>query len=205
MSEATAHDYLWFDEHFPALAEAYCVTLVRGLTPDTLLTQMGATDLRRVTGVDDLQEPAYEAWDTHDGDRLFAGVTRVGEWALMIEPNGYLGITDELIGPLSRGTTAVSHFRNVNAVDHFNWYENGELRLHFEPLFAYARDGSDPDGSVDTMRAAGFDLSEDDERDFNLHSEAAFALAERLTGLRLTRELLNVSEFLGGAVPLPRT
>ncbi|MFG2624034.1 DUF6461 domain-containing protein [Streptomyces sp. NPDC048473] len=94
MSEATAHDYLWFDEHFPTLAEAYCVTLVRGPTPD---------------------------------------------------------------------------------------------------------------GSVDATRAASFDLSEDDERNFDLHSQAAFALAERLTGLPLTRELLNVSGFLGGAVPLPCT
>ncbi|MFJ9678445.1 DUF6461 domain-containing protein [Streptomyces sp. NPDC101194] len=203
MSEATAHDYLWFGRHFPFLAEAYCVTLVRGPAPDALLKRLGATELRRVTGVDDLTEPAYEAWDTHDGDRLFAGVTGVGEWAVMIEPNGYLGISDEFLVPLSRGTTAVSHFRNVNAVDHFNWYEDGERRLHFEPLFAHSRDGSDPDGSLDTMRAAGFDLSEDDERSYELHTEAAFALAERLTGVRLTRELLDASEFVCGAVPLP--
>ncbi|MEU6013633.1 DUF6461 domain-containing protein [Streptomyces sp. NPDC047515] len=203
MYEATAQDYLWFDEHFPFLAEAYCVTLVRGLTPDSLLTRLGATGVRRVTGMGDLTESAYGTWSDHDGDRLFVGVTGVGEWALMVEPNGYLGISDEIVGPLSRGTTAVSHFRNINAVDHFNWYEDGGRRLHFEPLFAYARDGSDPDGCVDTMRAAGFDLSDDEERDYNLHTEAAFALAERLTGVRLTRELFDTSEFLGGSVPMP--
>lgn len=46
--------------------------------------------------------------------------------------------------PLSRGHTVVSHFLDVNAVDDFCWYEDGELRLHFEPLFASERDGSVP-------------------------------------------------------------
>lgn len=197
-------DYLWFGDHFPALAQAYCVTLVCGLTPDALLTRMGAIELRHVAGVDGLREPAYEAWDAHGGDRLFAGVTAVGEWALMIEPNGFLGVTDEFMRPFSRGATAVSHFRNVNAVDAFSWYEDGEPRLRFQPLFPYAREGSDPDGSVEDMRAVGFDLSEDEDGDFELESEAAFALAERLTGVRLTRELLDTSEFVGGEVPLPR-
>lgn len=205
MSAATARDYLWFSEHFPDLAEAYCVTLVRGITPEDLLARLGATEVRHVTGVDGLQEPSYGVWDAHDGARLFAGVTAVGEWALMVEPNGYLGVTDEIVGPLSRGTTVVSHFRNINAVDHFNWYEDGELRLHFEPLFPYARDGSDPDSLVGDMRAAGFDLSEGEDSAFDLCTEAAFALAERLTGVRLTRELFETSEFTGGVVPLPRS
>lgn len=204
MSAATARDYLWFGGHFPELAEAYCVTLVRGLTPEDLLERLGAVEIRHVTGVDGLHEPAYEPRDARDGDRLFAGVTAVGDWALMVEPNGYLGVTDEIAGPLSQGTTVVSHFRNVNAVDHFTWYEDSELRLHFEPLFAYARDGSDPDGLVDDMRAAGFDLSDGEDGDFDLVSEAAFALAERVTGVRLTQRLLATSEFTGGVVSLPR-
>ena len=204
MSAATAHDCLWFDEHFPDLAEAYCVTLVRGLTPEALLTRLGATEIRHVTGVDGLHEPAYGAGEPHDGARLFAGVTAIGEWALMVEPNGYLDVTDEIVGPLSLRTTVVSHFCNVNAVDRFNWYEDGGLLLHFEPLFPYRRDGSDPDGLLDDMRAAGFDLSEDEDRDFDLCTEAAFALAERTTGVRLTRELLDTSEFTGEVVPLPR-
>ena len=49
---------------------------------------------------------------------------------------------DEATLPLSCGRAVVSHFRNVNAVDHFTWYGDGTLRLHFEPLFAHHRDGS---------------------------------------------------------------
>ncbi|WP_326648683.1 MULTISPECIES: DUF6461 domain-containing protein [unclassified Streptomyces] len=203
MTGTTAADYLWFGEDFDDLAEAYCVTLVRGLSPRTLLARLGAEDEVRVTGVQALIEPAYDACDTHDGDRLFVGVTAVGDWALMVEPNGWLGVTDEAVAPISRGTTVVPHFRNINAVDHFNWFEDGELRLHFEPLFPYGRDGSDPDGLVDTMRKVGFDLSEGGGRDYALHTEATFAPAERITGVLLTPELLRTSEFVCGTVPIP--
>jgi hypothetical protein len=77
---------------------------------------------------------------------------------LAVEPNGYLGVTEAAVVPLSFGTRLVSHFRNVNAVDHFYWIENGDIRLDFEPLFPADRFGSDPDGLVDVMRQVGFDL-----------------------------------------------
>lgn len=147
MTGTTAADYLWFGEDFDDLAEAYCVTLVRGLSPRTLLARLGAEDEVRVTGVQALIEPAYDACDTHDGDRLFVGVTAVGDWALMVEPNGWLGVTDEAVAPISRGTTVVPHFRNINAVDHFNWFEDGELRLHFEPLFPTVATAATPTAS----------------------------------------------------------
>lgn len=202
MTVPTASDYLWFDEHHPELAEAYCAMLIRGVAPEDLLDTLAAMERRRISGVDALNEPAHSTWDTHHGDRLFAGVTAVGEWALMIEPNGYLGSLETIIQPLSRQTTVVSHFRNVNAVDHFHWFENGELRLHFEPLFPDQREGTDADTATDDMRAVGFDLSEDAEMEVT--TEAAFALAEHLTGIRLTHELLTTAEFTCGTIARPR-
>ncbi|MFC7307786.1 DUF6461 domain-containing protein [Streptomyces monticola] len=202
-SAATAADYRWLKERFSGLAEAYCLSLVRDRTPDELLSHIGATPYIHVKGVEELLEPAYDAWDEHDGEQLFVAVARLGDWTLMVEPNGYLGAFGEVLGPLSRGTTAVSHFRNVNALDHFHWYEDGELRLHFEPLFAFERDGSTPDALTDVMRDVGFDLSDGDERDYSLHTEAVFALAERLTGVRLTAELLATVEFTGALAPDP--
>ncbi|WP_405795321.1 DUF6461 domain-containing protein [Streptomyces sp. NBC_01506] len=65
------------------------------------------------------------------------------------------------------------------------------------------RHGKDPDGLVPVMREVGFDLSEDEDRDFRLHTEAAFALAERVTGVRITPELLDTSAFVGALVRLP--
>ncbi|QGN45545.1 hypothetical protein GKC29_00850 [Micromonospora sp. WMMC415] len=199
----TASDYTWFSDRFPGLLEAYCLTLVKGLTPTGLLDRLGAREECRVTGAENLIEPAYEAWEEHQADRLFVGATAFGDWALAVEPNGYLGTLDEVIVPLSKGTRLVSHFRNVNAVDHFFWLDDGDLRLHFEPLFPAGRDGSDPDGLVDVMRQVGFDLSEDDDASYELHTEAAFALAEHLTGVRLTPELLQSATFVCGAAAVP--
>ncbi|WP_436787628.1 DUF6461 domain-containing protein [Yinghuangia sp. YIM S10712] len=201
MSTPTALDYLWFDEHYPDLAEAYCVLLVRGTTPEALMDQLGVEERCLVSGAGGLDAHGLAAWDRHHGDRLFAAVTSVGDWTLMIEPNGYLGSLEAIIQPLSLGTTVVSHFRNVNAVDRFNWFEDGELRLHFEPLFPYQREGRDADTVVDEMLAVGFDLAEDGDTD--LTSEAAFALTERITGVRLTHELFEAAEFQGGTAPLP--
>ncbi|MFI6014350.1 DUF6461 domain-containing protein [Streptomyces sp. NPDC051243] len=200
----TAADYAWLQERYPHLTEAYCVTLVRAIAPEALLTELKAEPQSGLTGVDALVGPCYDAWEDHGGDRQFVGVTAVGDWSLMVEFNGYLGVTEEAMLPVSRGRRVVSHFRNVNAVDHFYWFEDGDTRLHFEPLFACTRDGSHPDELLTQMRESGFDLRDTDDRDYGDHTEAAFALAHRLTGIRLTPELLDKAEFVCGLAPLPR-
>ncbi|SEF78875.1 hypothetical protein SAMN05216223_10222 [Actinacidiphila yanglinensis] len=197
---ATAEDYLWFPTQFPELAEAYCLTLVRGVPPGTLLTRLAAEPAEPATGAADLVERSYDAWDTYDSDRLLVGATALGDWTLVAEANGYVGITEALIRPLSAGTTVVSHFRNINAVDHFTWWEDGDLRLDFEPLFAHQRSGSTPDALVDAMRAVGFDLDDGPDRDFAHHTEAAFALAEHLTATPLTPAHLAAAPFTCGLV-----
>ncbi|MGW1840384.1 DUF6461 domain-containing protein [Streptomyces sp. NPDC002067] len=196
----TAADYAWLRERYEELMEAYCVTLIHGLAPQEVLRALGAEPAPGVTGVAGLSEPAYEAGDE---DRLFLGVASLGEWSLMVEYNGYLGVTDEAMLPLSQGRTVVSHFRNVNAVDHFYWYRDGAIRLHFEPLFAHDRDGTHPDELIDAMRESGFDLSDADDRVIDAHTEAAFALAHHLTGVRLSPELFERAEFCCGSVPMP--
>ncbi|OEJ96995.1 DUF6461 domain-containing protein [Streptomyces thermolilacinus] len=198
---ATAADYRWLGDHCPELIEAYCLTLVHAVSPEEALRRLRARADGRVTGIPALVEAAAEAWKESGGERHFLGVCEVDGWTLVVEPNGYLGSLDEAAVPLSRDTELVTHFRNVNAVDHFSRYVDGELRLHFEPLFPYARDGADPDGAVALMREVGFDLREDDG-DLEATTEAAFALAERMTGVRLTPELLDGAEFRTGSVPV---
>jgi hypothetical protein len=197
---STAADYAWLEEQYPHLLEAYCVTLVRGLSPDALLKALGAEPGERLTGVAELNGPAYDEWES---DELFVGITSVGDWSLMVEYNGFLGVGIETMLPVSRGRTVVSHYRNINAVDHFYWHEDGVTRLHFEPLFPHHRDGSHPDELLADIRESGFDLSTEDDRSFDGHTEAAFALAERITGVRLTPELFASAEFVCGRVPEP--
>lgn len=202
---ATAADYAWFRNRPPGLAESYCLTLARGLTPTEFLTRIGAQPEQVRTGVEVLFEPSMDLWGQSDGDRLLMGVTTAqsadGEWALGVEFNGFLGVTEELIVPLSAGTRLVSHYRNVEALGHFYWLEAEDIRLDFEPLFASDRAGSTPDALVDVMCEVGFDLSDDGG---NMQpTEAAFALAEYLTGVRVTPELLEQATYTCGVVTVP--
>jgi hypothetical protein len=86
---ATPADYTWFGERFPELSAAYCLTLVKGLTPQEVLRRLNARDFTTLGGVAALLKPAYTAWDTHGGADLFVGVTPVDGWALLIEPNAF--------------------------------------------------------------------------------------------------------------------
>ncbi|MGW3506460.1 DUF6461 domain-containing protein [Streptomyces sp. NPDC000994] len=185
MTNATADDYRWFEADFAQLAEAYCITMVRGITP-----------------VEVLRPHAYKTAQVQQGSHGYLGVAPLEDWSVMVEPNGYIGTLDGVLSRLSAGRTAVSHFRNVNAVDHFNWFENAELRLHFEPLFAYYRDGSDPDSLVTPMREVGFAVEEGTD-DLDMVTPATFALAERVTGIRLTPEFLENTQFIEGLAPIP--
>jgi hypothetical protein len=200
---ATAADYAWVEQG-SGLSEAYCLTMVRDLSPEEILARMGAKPEETITGLPQLVEPSYEAWDDYDGDQMLVGVASLDGWAVAVEINGYIGVTPSVAKPLSTGTRLVSHFRNINAVDHFFWIEDGDIRVTFEPLFPAQRLGSRPDALVEEMQAAGFDLSDDEDRDYTHHTAAAFALAEHLTGVRLTKELLEGAILLCGMAPRPR-
>jgi hypothetical protein len=202
---ATATDYAWFDDRPDGLSEAYCLTLARGLTAEEFLTRARARPDRRRTGVAALFEPSMALWDHYPEAGLLIGVTTApgngGNWALGVEVNGVLGVTEEVIVPLAAGTTVVTHFRNANATDHFYWIEDQDIRLHFEPLFPWHRQGSTPDVLAGIMQQVGFDLRDDGETPHP--ARAAFALAEYLTGVRLTAELLEESSYICGIAPIP--
>ncbi|MEV0532518.1 DUF6461 domain-containing protein [Kitasatospora sp. NPDC050463] len=213
----TAHatDYAWLEtEEFAPILEAYCLTMVEGLSGAELLRRFGAVPGRRVTGIQEVLE-AWERYEDGDCDAdealhgredealMVVAVVELDGWAVALEVNGYLGTTWELLPGLAEGTRLVSHFRNVNAVDHFHWQEGERNRLHFEPLFPAERDGSDADAVAELLAKVGFDVSAADDRDIERTTTAAFALGEELTGLRLTPEWLRTAEFVIGYAPEP--
>lgn len=219
---ATAADYVWFYDRFPSLYEASCFTLIEGLRPEDVVARLDARTEDVVAQVgawidsvpsgvsfDDLNSAAYcgpghyGTWAGH-----FFGAVAVEGWCLIVEPNGFMGVTPEIIKPLSAGTRLVSHFRNVNAVKYFYWVADGQIQLMFEPPFAADRYGSDPDGAVEAMRQAGFDLKASVQGDGHavaddvaVRSGAVFALAENLTGIKLTAQLLEESTYLCAVTP----
>jgi Family of unknown function (DUF6461) len=95
-----------------------------------------------------LFEPSMMLWDDYPQGGLLIGVTTVSsagiDWAMGVEVNGFLGVTEDLIVPLSAGTRLVSHSRNIELVDRFSWVEDQDIQLHFEPRSSCYREGSTP-------------------------------------------------------------
>jgi hypothetical protein len=202
---ASAAEYAWVGDWLDEVSGAYCLTLARGLTPQQFLARIGArVDPAPRRGLDSLAEASAEIWARHEGERLLIGVTTVpGGWALAMELNGHLGVTPGVIVPLSAGTVVVSHYRN-DAVHRFYFVEDQVIRLYFEPLFPADREGSERDELAGAMTQAGFDLRKDAGAQGDVPAAAAsFALAEILTGVRVSPELIEDSSYWCGVVQAP--
>jgi hypothetical protein len=117
----------------------------------------------------------------------------------MLEVNGFIGNTDALMAPLSRERGVASHYHGVG-LDRFSWWVGGVLELGFEaPTLAAGCFGVHPDQYVEHMTGAGFVIDGSLQGpDHSAH--AAFALAERLTGVGVTESLLATADFEWGYV-----
>ena len=196
-----AQDYAWFDG--TPLDYAYCVTLVRGLDPDEALRRIEGEALERRTGLPAFIDFAQRnfPWAGRDDRRSAVGVVKLDDWLLLLEFNGFLGVTDGFLKPLSAGTQVVSHQKNVDGEDRFCWMVDGVMRLTFQPFLADRRSGSDPDGLTDVMAQVGFDLRPLEERDPSMRTGASFALAEHLTGMTLTQTALDTADYVCAKAP----
>ncbi|GAA3090264.1 DUF6461 domain-containing protein [Streptosporangium carneum] len=198
---ATPDDYSWFSpERFPGLADAYCFTYVRGLTPEELMTRLGVRveNCSRMT-LDELIR------------RQTFGAVAVGDWVLLVETNGLLGITEEIIMPLSAGTRLVSHFYlDVDGMDYFHWIDDGKIRFEFLHQEGYSHWIKDGKIQFEFPQQEGYSEEMPDELAETLeridspvypiaapHEGPAFLLAERLTGITMTPQLLEESTYLG--------
>ncbi|MFE0420445.1 DUF6461 domain-containing protein [Streptomyces tendae] len=190
--------------------ESHCFTYVQNVSPEELLGELKAVRVSAgtaVTGLSGLREWTIGLYRLED--RAFeevqpVGVVPVGDWTLMVEYNGFLGTEPEVMLPVTRGRTAVSHMANVSPVGPFCWYVDGSVRMSYgeDP---YCRGGSHPDALLDVMRKVGFGPMEDPDADEGEGAgksltPAKFALAHHVTGVRLTRRLLERAEFTCGLV-----
>ncbi|MFG3441525.1 DUF6461 domain-containing protein [Nonomuraea sp. NPDC047897] len=187
---ATPDDYTWLTE----AADNWCFTYVRGLRPEQVVIRRGGRpeDFTSMT-YDQMSDAACS------GPGAFIGVATIGDWAFVIEPD-WNGIAEEVIMPLSAGTRLVSHYlMTIKALDYFYWIEDGELRFCFIAQEGYL--GEVPDELVESMER----IDSVSSPFFDLHDGPAFILAERLTGITLTPQLLEESTYLCGVVPEPQS
>ncbi|MGN9841312.1 DUF6461 domain-containing protein [Nonomuraea sp. H19] len=188
-------DYAWFTNS--GLAEAYSFIFVRGLTPEQLVARMGgrAKDFSWMA-----LDESIDAGARYDYKTEFVAVTTVGDWAFVAQYNSWLGADDEFLVPLSEDTRLVSLYRlDIKGLEEFRWVEDGEIRFAF-----WAQDGFSevPDELVETMEQLDRDCG---EHKWDLYRGPGLVLIERLTGIKLTPQILEESAYLSGVISKPST
>ncbi|MET9591905.1 DUF6461 domain-containing protein [Streptomyces sp. NPDC006516] len=215
MNLVTAHDYAWIRtsplfRH--AMESGYTLTLIQGRSPHEVLRAMGAEPRGSGDGTaglieaDDAHrgEAGHDYWDESYIAGAFSTPGEDGDWTLVLGFDGGLGIEGACVETLSKGGRAVAHSSNGGKPIHlFHWFEDGELRTMFEG--PSARHGNSPDELVPLLREVGFPLTPEGEHDESAPvvdgKAAVLALAERLTGIRVTESLLQEATYELGLVP----
>ncbi|WP_046469321.1 DUF6461 domain-containing protein [Allosalinactinospora lopnorensis] len=199
MAAACARDYAWLQESQPDLAEAYCLSYVRGLSKTEALRRLGAAErqLRSLPIVE-----AVEAGLCAEGHPpLTAHALSVHGWAVIIEPTGCRATRPETYRALSAETELVSVRVLLDHRYEFRWVVDGVLQTFLDTRWPYVRRGTRPDALADDMR----EIELTDGAGVSDPGAAALALAERVTRVRirpahLTGPLLGAE--LGPAHPL---
>lgn len=169
MSSVTADDYHWLEEFDYRFDSGFCFTFAKALDP--------ADVLRRLRAVD-------------DPDYIGPGGIEVGTasgGSVMIEWGGYAGIMRDVVRDLSAGAVIASVKRNVNWKATFLYAVDGQVRARFDPMYRGYSPTRHPDDQL--LDGEYLDMIPDyqDPGDgfIDRHLQAALALAEHRTGVRL--------------------
>lgn len=190
---AVADDYRWLvsGEEF---AKGFSFVWVQGLTTRQALERLGGEELERVYW-HQLAGPGNGQRVTTD--RRFFGMTRLDNWVLVVEDNGDLAVRDDLLGRLSAQTTVVAHHRGADLRGRLTVLTDGVVGLRFDPQADTNRTGTRVTELAGVLASTGVGAATDPAG----RTAAAFAFTERLTGLALTRTLLEERSYILGAAP----
>lgn len=126
-------------------------------------------------------------------------MTVADDWAMIIEPNGFLCTAGEAVRALSSAGEVVSFYYNENTTPRFAWSIGGENVVGFDPTYPYERYGTDPGRLNGMLAEVGFVLAEDGEDDEQAvdddSRERTFALMEQLAGVRWDAGFLRRASF----------
>lgn len=210
-------DYLWV-KSFGGFDD-YCLTVIGCSTPAGVLSDLGARRQRIVVqGLNNALFEGHHFGENHgvDGvDLQVAFLADIGDgWTMMVQMPGYIGTSDASMARVVAGHEAVSHQVGMSS-GRFQWWSGGDLRISFEPLIPYVDllgvlADRQPEESrikvVELIReVGGIDLDEKPGRTELNHVPGSFALAESLTGVRVTPAMLTDLTFTVAVVPLDST
>ncbi|MFC9973436.1 DUF6461 domain-containing protein [Spirillospora sp. NPDC127200] len=182
MPGVTMEDVLRLTSDEP-LGDIFCLTFVKKVDEAEALRRMGA--IPETVRPRPLEE-AEARFSYGAGYPDLAWTLGLGDWTVVIEPNGFNGTFSSCLPALSQGTEAVSVLRHDYAADTFNYAVDGTLVTGFDPIASASRYGSDPDLLLEHMRVAGLPTDDDDEADYDISpSTRALYVAGQITGVML--------------------
>ncbi len=180
MNSATAQDYAWWQEFEGGIAvSGFCFTFVADMRPAEVLQRLKAAP-------GDITEP-----------RGYIEVGPADGGSVIVDIAGYAGITRDVVSELSRGTRLATVHNNIDSHAKFIYAVDGKLITGLDPMFPdEPRWGAEPDWLLEDLEDLGllYEIDDDGEWDEEWMErseqfvEAALALAERCTGVRLTPE-----------------
>ncbi|MEV4350846.1 DUF6461 domain-containing protein [Actinoplanes sp. NPDC049596] len=185
----TAADYEWFTQ-VKDLSKGYCFVWAATIRTPEVLKRLHGKELERIVwqqlvGAGDGQRITT--------DKYFFGVTRVDNSSLIIEDNGTLGLADQLLSELSVGTTVVCNYRGADNHSRFLVMTDRVVELEFDPATDGRRLGTRASELAPMINAVGYTPA--------TRQAASFALAERLTGVPLTLDLLKERTYAFSSAP----
>ena len=202
---ATYEDYLWTERNLEF--QSFCLALVQDSSVDDIRAQLPVIEDLGSLSFPELHEHSYRDWDP---DRLLVGLLQIDSWTAMYEVNGYVGITRQIVIPMSTGRRIVSHHYSDGNLSHsFKLYMDGRLAASVDPGIGIADLwAADPDmlsTLTSLMQEVGFDQTpEEDPVDGQQHARAAaFALSDRFTGVQLEPRTIADTAFSVVRVEMP--
>ncbi|RCV50230.1 DUF6461 domain-containing protein [Marinitenerispora sediminis] len=204
MSVAYARDYAWLQETQPDLAEAYCLSYVRGLSRNEALRRLGANerDMRCLP----IAEAVEADLCSESTPPCTAHALSVGGWSVVVEPTGCRAAHPEVYRMLSAETEVVSVRVVMEHRYEFRWVIDGVLQTFFDARSPETRRGTRPDALVDHLSAVGLLPPASETAGAPEPGAAVLAVADRVTGVRV-RPAHLAGPLLGAeldrALPLP--
>jgi hypothetical protein len=165
------------------IREAVCISYVDGIDEAAMVRAFGGDPAD--TALRSAQEAGNELAGVHY-DRIppVLLVAPLGEWLIGVEYNGFQGSRPEVLRGASAGGTAVSVYWNVNGTNRFTYATGGSTNVGFDMHRPEDRSGTAPDAIAAHLGDLPFGYDGD-------AYPAGLALAERLTGVRLTDALFD--------------
>ncbi|MFC0862404.1 DUF6461 domain-containing protein [Sphaerimonospora cavernae] len=173
--KATTDDYAWWGQsRWPE----FCFTFISGLAPEEVL--------RRLRLTEDREQEGFATIEVGDAD----GGSIMVEWA------GHAGIIHDVVRTLSLGTSMASVTRNVNHHSRFVHAIDGRVVASLDPMFPNWAFSDEPERlrqDLDDLGMLPQRGPDDEDGFFARYIEAALALAEQRTGVRLEPRHLQAS------------